>query len=421
LLTRKGRQEQKMPKRKIAKSTLKQVRSQRPSARSTNGVKASNSTRARSDQTATPGTDVLDILTQDVVRQTRITADLSSGKLSDEERQIGVEILEVMARDVERQVREALSEHVRMSPFLPPSIAATLAEDVGPHALPVIQHSGVLSDQDLIAIVCGSGEDKQIAVAQRDSLAPEVAEALVETGNERVVGTLLSNHGADIAERSLLRILKEFGESGDIQALIVERLALPLSLSEELIARISRALCEHLVTCHQLPREMADELAMHGRERALTQAMTAESRSSEIERLATVLHAKNALSPTLILRALCAGNLNFFQAAMAARAGIAVPEIGPLIFDRGRDGLEEIYRQADLPRELFVAFRSAVDVVNETSSDDREYRPLEVTERIIGRLKLEYDSVCPEGLEHTLSQLSRFVIGRADSAARGLA
>lgn len=372
-------------------------------------------------RTAAPGAEIPGVLSQDVERQTRIAASVSSGKLSDEERRIGIEILEILARDVERQVREALSEHVRMSPFLPPSIAATLADDVGPQALPVIQRSGVLSDQDLIAIACGSGEDKQIAVAQRESLAPAVAEALVETGNEGVAGTLLSSHGDDIAERSLLKILKEFGESGDIQALIVERLALPLSLSEELIARISRALCEHLVTCHQLPREMADELAMHGRERALTQAMTAESRSAEIERLAAILHAKNALSPTLILRALCAGNLTFFQAAMAARAGIGLSEVGARIFEGGRDGLEEVYRQAALPSELFVAFRSAVDVVNETKSDDRKYRPLEVTERIIGRLKFEYDSVCPEGLEHTLSQLTRFVIGRADCAARGLA
>jgi uncharacterized protein (DUF2336 family) len=216
-------------------------------------------------------------------------------------------------------------------------------------------------------------------------------------------------------------VLKEFGESGDIQALIVERLALPLALSEELISRISEALCEQLVSRHQLPREMADELAMHGRERALTQAMAAESRNSEIERLAVTLRAKNALSPTLILRALCAGNLDFFQAAMAARAGMVMGDVGPLVFDRGRDGLKEIYRKADLPNELFVAFRSAVDVVNEASSDDRKYRHLEVTERIIGRLRLEYDSVCPEGLEHTLSQLSHFVIGRSESAARGFA
>jgi uncharacterized protein (DUF2336 family) len=410
-----------MPNRKVTTSALDPTRPKSLSAEPLDALSARTANDAAGDGSNGSGADVLDILARDIERRTSIAEDLSRGELSDEDRQIGIEILEVMARDVERQVREALSEHVRMSPFLPPSIAASLAEDVGSKALPAIQHSKVLSDEVLIAIACGGGEDKQIAVAQRDPLAPQVAEALVDTGNERVVGTLLSNHGADIAERSLLKVLKEFGESGDIQALIVERLALPLALSEELISRISEALCEQLVSRHQLPREMADELAMHGRERALTQAMAAESRNSEIERLAVTLRAKNALSPTLILRALCAGNLDFFQAAMAARAGMVMGDVGPLVFDRGRDGLKEIYRKADLPNELFVAFRSAVDVVNEASSDDRKYRHLEVTERIIGRLRLEYDSVCPEGLEHTLSQLSHFVIGRSESAARGFA
>jgi uncharacterized protein (DUF2336 family) len=369
-----------MPKRKTETSRARGAGSPGPSA-----------------QAAASGADVLDILSQDLRRRTPIAAALPQGELSAETRRIAVQTLEVMARDVERQVREALSEHVKMSPFLPPAIAATLAEEVGPQSLPVIRDSGVLNDQDLIAVVCRSGGPK---LAPAGHCAPETAE---------------------ISERSLLKVLREFGERGDVQALIVERLALPLSLSEELIARISRSLGEHLVTDHGLPRAMADELAMHGRERALTQAMTAETRSAELERLAAILHAKDALSPTLILRALCAGNLSFFEAALAARAGIAQSEVGALIFGGGRDGLERIYRRADLPGELFVAFRSAVDVVKETNADDRKYRPLEVTERIIGRLKFEYDSVCPEGLEHTLSQLSRFVIGRVDGAARGLA
>lgn len=363
---------------------------------------------------------ILDIMGREVDQRARVAEQFSGVELSDQERQLGLEILEIMARNVERQVREALSEHVRMSPFLPPAVASKLADDLGAQALPIIQNSGLLSDQDLISIVCRGSEDKQIAVAMRNHVAPDVADALVETGNEKVVGTLLSNQCAEITERSLLKVLKEFGQSGDIQALIVERLALPLALSEALISRVSEVLCERLVECHRLPRPMADELTMHGRERALTQMVTDDSRPSEIERLAVILHAKDALTPTLILRALCAGSLEFFKAAIAARAQIRSAEADFLIFENGRGGLEEVYRRAGLPDELFVAFRSAVDVINETRRGERRYRPLEVTERIMERLRQEYDNVCPEGLEHTLSQLSHFVVGRSAMPVRGI-
>ena len=364
--------------------------------------------------------DILEIMGREVDQQALVAEQFSGIELSEQERELGLEILEIMARNVERQVREALSEHVRMSPFLPPAVASNLADDLGAEALPIIQNSALLRDQDLIAIVCRGSEDKQIAVAKRDHVAPKVAEALVETGNEKVVGTLLSNQRAEITERSLLKVLKEFGESGDIQALVVERLALPLALSEALISRISEVLCERLVACHRLPRHMADELTMHGRERALTQMVTDDSRPSEIERLAVILHAKDALTPTLILRALCAGSLEFFKAAIAARARIRSAEADFLIFENGRGGLEEVYRRAGLPDELFVAFRSAVDVINETRRDERCYRPLEITERIMERLRQEYDNVCPEGLEHTLSQLSHFVVGRSAMPVRGI-
>jgi hypothetical protein len=92
-----------------------------------------------------------------------------------------------------------------------------------------------------------------------------------------------------------------------------------------------------------------------------------------------------------------------------------------MTLENGRGSLDKVYRAAGLPDELFVAFRAAVDVISEWRLDGRRDRPLEVTERIMLRLRQEYDNVCPEGLEHTLSQLTHFVVGRSASPVRGLA
>ena len=74
-----------------------------------------------------------------------------------------------------------------------------------------------------------------------------------------------------------------------------------------------------------------------------------------------------------------------------------------------------------MPSEFFIAMCRAVDVLRDLSHESRSVRGLEITERIMARLRVEYDSVCPEGLEHTLSQLSHFVLGRSEPAMRGLA
>ena len=129
-------------------------------------------------------------------------------------------ILEIMARDVEQQVRESLSEQVKNCPFLPRSLAMTLAEDIDTVSLPVIQLSTVLDDNDLLAIITGGNTDKQIAVANRKNVSPKVSNRLVDTNNENVVGALLANDGAQISEASYNKVVENFLENDNIQALM---------------------------------------------------------------------------------------------------------------------------------------------------------------------------------------------------------
>ncbi|MDH3597553.1 MAG: DUF2336 domain-containing protein [Rhodospirillales bacterium] len=342
-------------------------------------------------------------------------------RLSERERKISLDILKVMARDVERQVREALSEHVKSSPLLPPSIARVLAADVESVALPIIQYSSVLSDEDLISIVGGCSEAKQTAVANRARLTSEVSEALVDSGNERVVGALLSNHEAEISDRALLKVVSGFADSSEIQALMVERPTLSLTVCEPLICRISETLREQLISRHQLPREVADQLLLLGRDKDSTAEPATHSPTADVERLVARLHGRNALAPTLLLRAICVVDLNFFQAAMAAMAGIPFDNAGALIFDEGPAGFKAIYGASGLPRDLFKAFRAAMDVIKEARREQRAEPPLEITERILARLRLQSDPLCPKSLDHTLDYLSRLVAKRSQRAPRRLA
>lgn len=287
------------------------------------------------------------------------------------DRSPAAELLDALGRDIEQTVRDALSECVMMCSFLPNSMATALADDVSSLVRPVIPYAGVLNGEERAAISRMSSEPR----------TPKIAR----------------------------------------QALIDQHLTLPLTISARLIAEITEALCELLVIRHELPRQMAEELKLHGRERALTQVMAADFPAAEFEQLADDLMTADMLTPTLILRTLCVGNLDFFQTAMAARAKISVAEANQMIFGRDRKALEEIYDVAGLPAELFIAYRTAVEVINRLRYEERPIRGLEITEWIMAQLRVEYDNVCPEGLEHTLSQLSRFVLGRSIHAVRGFA
>ena len=106
---------------------------------------------------------------------------------------------------------------------------------------------------------------------------------------------------------------------------------------------------------------------------------------------------------------------------MAAMVGIPFENAGALIFDEGPAGFKAIYGASGLPRDLFKAFGTALDVIKEARREERAGPPLEITERILARLRPQGDPLCPKSLDHTLDYLSRLVAKRSQSAPRRLA
>ncbi len=346
-----------------------------------------------------------------------IAAEFSKGRLSERERKLAESILEIMSADIHREVRESISEHVKHCPFLPSSIAHALARDVASVALPIIQFSEVLNDAELIAIARGGNEARQVAVAKRRTVSQKVADSLVDTQRRRVVGALLANQGADVSEPSLHKVLDTFDKDEDIEALLVDRQALPLPVTERLVTRLSDELRQRLVSQHGLPEKFADHIALHGRERALSRIVAKDERVAEIETLVERLHATGKLSPTLLLRSLCIGDVHFFEAGLARLAGVPIDSARTLLYDDGSLGLQELYQRARLPRPLFRAFRVAIDVVIDVRRNEATVWQHSHTQTIIDHLVREYREICPNDIEHVLSQLSRHIEGQATDGA----
>ena len=137
----------------------------------------------------------------------KVAATFEGAELSDKERAIAEDIFRVMLNDAAERVRQALSESLKDNPIVPHDVAATLAKDVEAVAMPMIESSTVLTDQDLVEIVRTRGVEVQQAVAGRKSVSEEVVGALVDTENETVVATLVSNNNRSLHDtRTILRI-----------------------------------------------------------------------------------------------------------------------------------------------------------------------------------------------------------------------
>jgi uncharacterized protein (DUF2336 family) len=172
------------------------------------------------------------------------------------------------------------------------------------------------------------------------------------------------------------------------------------------IVAVSEAIRDMLIRRHGLPVPLVDEIVMHGRERALTAALEAGPSHQELEQLASGLMAEDRLTPTLMLRCLCLGQLQLFEAAMAALAGTTSQRVHAMLYEEGPNEFFRLYELTALPLGFYRAFRAALDVVTQLGRDAASTWHRDVTREIIARLVKAYEQVSPEDLAHVLSQLS---------------
>ncbi len=340
----------------------------------------------------------------------KIAQDFDTDRMTPEEREMAQEIFRLMAKDAEVRVREALSLNLKENSAVPHEVAKALAQDVDSVALPILQFSDVLTDEDLIEIVRSPDAGKQAAIAKRSTVSESVSTALVDTGNEDVVTSLIANEGAEITEQSLRKVVEDFGDHEAMQDAMIHRPRLPVTIAERLVTMVSESWKDELVKRHELSASLATDLVLQSRERA-TISLSTESDEDELDGLVRQMRERGRLTPSIILRALCMGGLRFFEAAVAELARVPVVNVRSLIHDSGALGLRAAFDKAGLPASQFPAVRAAMDVARETEYDggenDRERYSRRMIERILtqyGDLGVEFDS---DDLEYLLTKMGQ--------------
>jgi uncharacterized protein (DUF2336 family) len=305
----------------------------------------------------------------------KVAVDLSANSLTESELKLAQDIVRILARDVAETVRGSLSRALRHSPNLPRDVALKLAKDVEYVALPILADSVLFTDEDLIEIVQHGSSLKQQAIASRPNLAATVSDALITHGEEPAVIVLMANKTAIIAEDAFHRALTRFSQNDNVKQAMALREVLPITVAERMVTMVSKALQNHLVKVHDLAPATAASIVLNSREHAIIRLSVGAS-DYDLRHMIAQMHRNGRLTPSLILRALCTGDIAFFEAAMAIKSDVPLENAQILIHEPSRRGLAALYRKAAMPEALFDPVRAAVDVVDELRFDG-EARDLE--------------------------------------------
>lgn len=335
----------------------------------------------------------------------KLATQYGKAQMSEGERTMAEEIFRIMVRDAAVRVRQALAEQLADSGIVPHDVALTLAQDFDDVALPMLQKSTALTDEDLVEIVRASNGSKQVAIAQRATVSEQVSAALVETADEDVVAELMANDGASLTEDSLNKVIDTFGSSERVHQPMVSRQSLPVGVAERLVSVLTDSLRDQLVARHELSPQSAADLVIQSRERAIL-GLSKGSDIRDVMALTGQLHQNGRLTPTLILRATCMGDGRFLEAALAVLCKVPLPNAQALIHDRSGLGLKSIYSHAKLPMDFFPAIKVAIDVIRETDYDGSEHDRERYRRRVVERILTQYEEVGNDNLDYLLDRLS---------------
>jgi uncharacterized protein (DUF2336 family) len=322
--------------------------------------------------------------------------------LTEDDRAAAEGALLMLLDDASPLVRQAMAEVFARSADAPAAIVQALSLDQASVALPILEHSPLLIDADLVDIIATGNCEMQCAIARRINLPASVCAAIAEVGSPSAALELIENAYAELAAFSWDRIVERHGH------LAAMRVAL--------VAKLSDTLAQFVVARNWLSADRAGRLTGEARDRS-TVNIAARSRGDDMGGLVRHLRASGQLTAGLILRALLSGNLELFDHALSELSGLPLARVSALLHDRGGASLQALLIRAGLPESTFAAFRVALEVSHETGYVDTLGGAARLRRRMVERV-LTHCETDRQAAEPLLILLRRFATESAREEAR---
>ena len=331
--------------------------------------------------------------------------------LSERERALMTEILRQLIHDVEMSVRKALADRLADQPDAPHELISTLANDQIEVAHAILLKSQVLQDIELIEIIQHRTFEHQLTIAMRESVSEAVSDALVETGNTKVIQKLIENPTARISPNTMEYLVGESKIREVYQKPLLDRPDLSPHLAKRMYWWVSAALRKHIIEHFRVDPTELDQKIEETIKDILGEPVQPppggvgtmdDGALDHANRMAMKLKEANGITPQLLLQTLRRGEVQMFERLFAQLTGLRPTLVRRLVFEPGGEGLAIACKAIKMSKpdfgSIFLMSRSArpgdkvvdpTEVARVMTFFDRIQRP--TAQKVVSRWKLDPD------------------------------
>ena len=188
--------------------------------------------------------------------------------LCEEDRAAAEGALLMQLDDPSPLVRQAMAEVFARSAQAPAAIVQALSLDQPSVAVPILEHSPLLIDADLVDIVATGNCETQCAIARRIRLPASVCAAIAEVGSAASALELIENPYAELAPFSWDRIVERHGHLAAIRESMLVLEDLPSATRAALVAKLSETLAQFVVARNWLSAGQKPDIEEDVKERS---------------------------------------------------------------------------------------------------------------------------------------------------------
>ncbi|XBQ16303.1 MAG: DUF2336 domain-containing protein [Oceanicaulis sp.] len=280
-------------------------------------------------------------------------------------------VLQTLASQTAQDAREELARRFADAPFAPKGLILQLAQDAIEVAAPILQRSGVLSEEDLVTIVHESASQAHLrAVAARKTVPERVSHAIVEKGDDDTVAKLVENDGAKLSRETFETVARRAETSETLQKPMVERVDAPPDLLNDLMMVVSSTLRQKIADRFDRLEPGVLEAALAASQRRLEARLAEDREVAEARKLIAAKRVRKELDGALLIRLLREKKTAAFCVGFAELAGVDYAAARRALDHDSPDGLALICKGAGIEKALFVTIAVLRSGADKTAFDD---------------------------------------------------
>ncbi len=321
--------------------------------------------------------------------------------------------------DPEAEVRKALAGHLVTAEKLHADIIFNIVAGEDEIALPFLTATPALNDWHMMAILRVGDPPRQAAVARRHDISAEAIEFTVKSAGAAACLALFDNSAVKFDDRDYHTLYARFGQSPEVVERLLGRSDLPLDIRIIQAKHASNRMQQLMAERSWIPANDAAELVADAEETAILRILV-QANPEELARVVPFLVSKAMLTPSIIVRAACLGQMQVVERAFAHLAGVPAARTRELMRGRGLLGFKSLHVKSGLPQSCFGILRAACDVTIDKGEEGIELDPEAFGRRLIETLMTRYEGMPVKERAKHLEFVGRFAEDRVRIIAQRL-